>query len=188
MNPLNFVFIGRSGSGKGTQADLLMKKLPYLKSVTTGNLFRDLSKQDTDTGNRIRKALAEGGLPFDDLATTLWMREIAYTVKEDEGILLDGAPRRVSEAKNLERFLTFLERDKYVFNIFLDISRDEAFLRLKERGRDDDTDQAINARLDYFEEFVQSVVAFYKERGRLVTINGEQSKENVFSDICKYLE
>ncbi len=188
MKPLNFTFIGRSGCGKGTQADFLMKKFPYLKHVTTGKLFRELSLQDTDAGHRIKKDMTDGTLPFDDLATTLWMREIAYTVKEDEGILLDGAPRRVPEAKNLERFLTFLERDKHVFNIFIDISRDEAFNRLKARRRDDDTDEAINGRQDYFEEFVQPVVEFYKERGRLITINGEQSEEDVFSDICAYLD
>ncbi|MCH8006416.1 MAG: nucleoside monophosphate kinase, partial [Planctomycetes bacterium] len=124
--PFNFVFIGRSGSGKGVQSDLLMKKFLYLKHIVTGEMFRNLSSRDTDTAHRINQTLKRGGLPFDDLATMLWMHEIAFTIKEKDGILLDGAPRRVVEAENLERFLDFLERGENTFIIFLDTTREEA--------------------------------------------------------------
>ena len=126
MQLLNFVFIGRSGSGKGVQSDLLMKKFPYLKHIVTGEMFRDLSARDTDIAHRINETLKRGGLPFDGLATMLWMHEIAFTIKEEDGILLDGAPRRIVEAENLERFLDFLERGENTFIIFLDTTREEA--------------------------------------------------------------
>lgn len=212
--PLNFVLIGRSGSGKGTQAKLLMEHFGNLFYISTGDLFRDLAKTGTDTGNRVKKILAEGGLPYDDLATTLWMREIAYKIREDQGIIADGFPRRLNEAKNLDQFLKFLERDGSTYRILVDISREEAFNRLSKRricrrcgrlipwigefrdlkicdtcggeldARPDDIPEAINNRLDYYDERVIEVVDYYENSGNLIRINGEQPIEGVFIDIA----
>lgn len=187
MKPFNFVFIGRSGSGKGVQSELLMEKFPYLRHIVTGELFRNLSAQDTDTAHRINETLKRGALPFDDLATTLWMHEIAFTIKKEEGILLDGAPRRISEAENLERFLDFLERRDNTFIIFLDTTREEAERRLLARKRADDVPDVIKGRLDYYEEHVASVPVYYEKQGRLTTIDGNQSIEKVFADIVAIL-
>lgn len=182
--PLNFILIGRSGSGKGTQAALLAKNLKDLVHISTGQLMRNLAEKDTDVGTRIKKILAEGGLPFDDMATTLWMREIAFSVKKNQGIICDGFPRRINEAQNLNRFFEWLGRDKNTRVLEIDISREEAFIRLKKRARDiDDTDQAITSRLSYFENKVVPVINFYKERGQLIHINGEQLIEDVFKEI-----
>jgi adenylate kinase len=216
--PLNFVLIGRSGSGKGTQAKLLMEHFGNLYYISTGDFFRDLAKADTDVGERIRKILTEGGLPYDDLATTLWMHEIAYRVKKNEGIMADGFPRRLNEAKNLDQFLKFLERETNTFYILIDISREEAFNRLTKRRickkcerlipwvgefkklkvcdkcggelleRPDDTPEAINNRLDYYEERVIPVVKYYEEQSKLLKINGEQSIVDVFQDILKAIK
>lgn len=213
--PLNFVLIGRSGSGKGTQAKLLMEKFGNLHYISTGDLFRDLAKAETDAGEKIRKILAAGGLPYDDLATTLWMHEIAFKIKKDEGILADGFPRRLNEAKNLDQFLEFLERKDNTLYLLVDISREEAFNRLKKRRicekcgrlipwvgefkklkvcdqcggelqiRPDDIPEAINNRLDYFEERVAPVIKYYEEQGKLLKINGEQPIKDVFQDILK---
>jgi len=216
--PLNFILIGRSGSGKGTQAKLLMKHFGNLFYISTGDLFRNLSKTGSDTAKRVEKILKAGGLPFDDLATTLWMYEIAHKVKEDQGILLDGAPRRSNEAKNLDGFLEFLERKESTFNLLFDISREEAFNRLSKRRicekcgrlipwvgefkelkvcdkcggklftRPDDTPEAIKSRLDFYDEKVAKAVEYYETQNRLIRINGEQSIENVYNDILKEIK
>ena len=216
--PLNFTLIGRSGSGKGTQAKLLMKHFGNIFYISTGDLFRDLAKADTDTSKKIQKIMEGGGLPFDDMATTLWMHEFAYNLKEDQGLMLDGAPRRVNEAKSLDRYLDFLDRKENTFNLLIDISRQEAFDRLSKRRickecgrlipwvgefkkikvcdqcggelitRADDTSEAINNRLDYYEKRVVPTVEYYEKQGRLVKINGEQSIEDVFKDILKAIK
>ncbi|PIR72256.1 MAG: hypothetical protein COU42_01940 [Candidatus Nealsonbacteria bacterium CG10_big_fil_rev_8_21_14_0_10_36_24] len=213
--PLNFTLIGRSGSGKGTQAKLLIERFGNLFYVYTGDLFRDLAKANTDTGKRIKKIIKEGGLPFDELATTLWMYKIAYNVKENQGILFDGSPRRLDEAKVIDEFMEFLERKENTYNILLDISREEAFNRLIKRRickkcerlipwvgefkklkvcdkcggelitRPDDSSKAINNRLDFYDKRVTEVVDYYKKQNRLIEINGEQSIEDVFQDILK---
>ena len=216
--PLNFVLIGRSGSGKGTQAELLKERFPNLVHIITGDLFRKLGSMDTDTSHTIKKILEAGGLPLDDIATTLWMHEIAFNVKKDQGILADGFPRRLAEAKNLDRFLKFLDRKNNTFYLLIDISRQEAFDRLTKRRicnkcgklipwvgkfrklkvcdrcggelitRLDDNIKAIKNRLDYFDKNVLPVVKYYEKQKKLIKINGEQSIEDVFKDILKILK
>ena len=215
---LNFILIGRSGSGKGTQAELLKERFGNLHHFCTGDMFRALAKADTAVGAKIRKVISEGGLPLDDIATTLWMHAISFNLKESEGLLADGFPRRLPEAKNLDRFLEFLDRKENTFPILIDISREEAFGRLTKRRickkcgklipwvgefkelkvcpdcggelvtRPDDNEEAINNRLDFYEKNVVPVVEYYKEQGRLLEINGDQPIEKVFEDLLASLK
>ncbi|TSC80819.1 MAG: adenylate kinase [Parcubacteria group bacterium Gr01-1014_29] len=189
--PLNVVFIGVSGSGKGTQVELLVGVLNLrqkTKIISSGDLFRDLQEHDTDTAHRVREILQKGGLPYDDLATALWMHEIAYTVKEDEGIVFDGAPRRVQEAKNIDSFFTFLDRLDMLRILHLNASPEEVTRRLLKRGRVDDNEPAIAGRIAYFKEKVLPATLYYQEQNRLIEINGEQSVEKVHKDIVKALK
>ena len=216
--PLNFVLIGRSGSGKGTQAKMLSKHFGNLVTIATGDLFRNLAKAGTDVAERVKKTMEEGGLPYDDLATALWTHEISYKVRADQGILADGLPRRLSEAEDFDQLLEFLERKENTFFLLIDISREEAFHRLTKRRvckkcerlipwvgefkklkacdkcggelitRSDDALEAINNRLDYYDNRVMKVVKRYEDQGVLVKINGEQSIEDVFKDVLKALE
>ncbi|MFY9458057.1 MAG: nucleoside monophosphate kinase [Candidatus Spechtbacterales bacterium] len=185
--PFNVILIGRSGSGKGTQAELLTKKFSHFYYLATGDLFRDLAKSDSDSGKRVKKILDEGGLPMDDLATTMWMHNLAYNLKEEQGLLADGFPRRLPEAKSLDAFLEFLGRINASRFILIDISHKEAFGRLEARGRVDDTNKAITGRMNYYEEKVVEVVKYYKALDRLTVINGEQSIMDVHSDMLKAL-
>lgn len=216
--PLNFVLIGRSGSGKGTQAKLLMEKFGDFFYLSTGDLFRNLTEQKTDVGERVKRIVESGGLPYDDLATALWMREIAYNLKKDQGLIADGFPRRLEEAKDLYEFMDFLERNNKTFYLLIDISREEAFNRLSKRRickkcgrlipwvgefkklencdqcggeletRPDDTEEAINNRLDYFEKNVVPAIKFYEEKGKLIKINGEPPIEKVFEEILEKIK
>lgn len=214
----NFVLIGRSGCGKGTQAELLMEHFGNLRHIVTGDLFRAIAKADSQVGEIIRGILQKGGLPYDDLATTLWMYEIALHLKTDEGLVADGFPRRLPEAKDLDRFLGFIERKENTFYLFINISREEAFNRLTKRRickkcgrlipwvgkskelkvcdkcggelttRPDDNPSAINGRMNYYEKSVVPVVKYYEKKKILIKINGEQSIEDVFKDILKAIK
>ena len=215
IKPINFVLIGRSGCGKGTQAKLLSDHFGNLFYISTGKAFRKIAEYDTQVGHKIKKLLDGGGLPFDDLATMLWMGDITYNLKEEQGFCLDGAPRRLEEAKALDAFLNYLERKESTMVVLLDISRKEAFDRLTKRRicqncgqlipwvgkykeinacdkcggdleeRADDTPQAIKNRLDYFDNDVKKVIKYFKKKKRLTTINGEQEIEKVFNDILE---
>ena len=216
--PKNFTLIGKSGCGKGTQAKLLIKEFGDFCCVSTGDLFRDLSKANTDTSARVAKIVRSGGFPPDDLAVTLWMYELAYKLKENQGILADGFPRRLNEAEALDRFLEFLERKENSFNLLIDISREEAFGRLTKRRickdcgrlipwvgefkelkncdkcggelitRHDDNVEAINNRLDFYDETMVKVVQYYEQQGRLIRINGEQPINDVFKEVLEKIQ
>jgi len=213
QKPINFVLIGRSGCGKGTQAKLLDDHFGNLFYISTGSLFRKIAEHDTQVGHKIKELLGGGGLPFDDLATMLWMSAITYNLREEQGFCLDGAPRRLEEAKALDAFLEYLERQKSTMIILIDISREEAFDRLTKRRicqncgalipwvgeyknmeacnkcggvleeRADDVPEAIKNRLDYFDKDVSCVIKYFKKKKRLITIKGEQTIEKVFNDI-----
>ena len=132
--PMTIIFIGRSGCGKGTQIDLLKGIFSNTLSISTGDLMRDLSKQETEVGKKIKEVLDMGGLPFDQMATTLWMREIAYFLKSDQNLICDGFPRRTNEARDLCEFLTWLKRIENTKAFLLNINTDEALKKfLKKR-------------------------------------------------------
>ena len=210
--------MGRSGCGKGTQAGLLMKYFGNLFYVSTGGMLRDFSKLETAAGRAIKKILQAGELVPDFVITGLWMRELCANLKDDQGFLFDGAPRRVSEAEAADQFLDMIGKKNTFFPILLDISREEAFNRLTKRRickncgklipwvgdfkkmekcddcggelyiRPDDDPGAINNRLDFYDKDVSKVVDYYKKDNRLITINGDQSIDKVFSDILKAIK
>ncbi len=143
---------------------------------------------------------------------------VSYNLKKEQGLVADGFPRRLQEAKDLYELMDFLERNNKTFYLLIDISVDEAFNRLTKRRickkcgrlipwvgefkklevcdqcggeletRPDDTAEAINNRLDYFEERVMPAIKFFEEKGKLIKINGEQSIEDVFKDILKAIK
>lgn len=179
----NFILLGMSGSAKGTQAQLLMEKIPNLYHLSTGDLMRDLAKLDTDAGHRVKKVLDEGGLIPDVIAMTMWTHNLIHELKSEQGLIADGFPRRLVEAQSLDRFLEWLERKDSTKIVLIDVSREEATKRLKLRARSDDNDADIKNRLDWFEKEVMEVVKFYEGQGRLIRVNGEQTIEQVFSEL-----
>lgn len=110
--PLNFVLIGPPGCGKGTQAKLLLKKFKNYYYISTGQLFRKLSAAETDVSKKIKKVVESGGLPYDDLATTLWMYDIAFNLRENQGIIADGFPEDCKKQSTLIIFLNFSKEKK----------------------------------------------------------------------------
>jgi len=186
--------MGPPASGKGTQAELLLKKFPSYFYISTGKLFRKLSNSNTDTGQRVKNVVESGGLPFDDLATTLWMHEIAFNVKKNQGIVADGFPRRIQEAKDLDEFLKFLERKDNTYFFLIGISEKEAFKRLArgrlEKGgerikRADDEIEDIKRRFKLYRQRTIPAMNYFKKQGFLIKIDGEQSIKKVFKDILK---
>lgn len=188
--PLNVIFLGLSGSGKGTQVEMLKQRLldrqkTYVSS--TGALLRELKDADTAAGHRLKKILEDGGLVPSIVAVSAWLHAISWNVKDDEGIFFEGSPRKVWEAEIMDEFLHFLERDQHTQVIYIFLSPEEAIERLKKRGREDDTEEAIRARIAFFHKDVAPVVEHYRARGNLVEINGDQSMEDVHKDIVAAL-
>ena len=133
MKPLSFALIGRSGCGKGTQADLLMKHFGNLLYISTGDLLRNLAKLDTSAGKAAKEIMTKGELIPDFMIIGLWMRELNINLKDDQGVLFDGAFRRLIEAEQADEYFSLLGRKDNFFPILIDISKEEAFDRLTKR-------------------------------------------------------
>lgn len=218
--PQIFIFLGRAGSGKGTQAELLQKKLGLIY-IGSGELLRECAKKGDFTGQKADKTMKTGALVPTFLIFELWVDKLKeIKLREDKnfnGIIFDGSPRKLNEAELLMEALDWFEW-KNVKALLIDISREEAFNRLTKRRmcqkcgqlipfvghyktlekcdkcggelevRADDTPNAINKRLDLFEEEVVPVINFFEKQGKLVRINGEQPIEGVFQEISEKIK
>ncbi len=184
MNDLageTFVFIGRPGSGKGTQSELFVKRLEAdgydVLTLAVGNLGRALGARKTLIGAWTKTMLDKGAAFPSWLAFTLLVDELAESLKDaKQVVVLDGAPRRLFEAKSLDELMMDLGRPA-PHAIYIDISENESHRRLTARMRGDDTPDAIENRLSWFTTEVMPVIEYYD--GRLIRIAGEGEIETV---------
>ncbi len=179
------IFLGPPGAGKGTQAVLLAEKYG-LKHIATGDIFRWHMQNNTDLGKKIKKYLDRGELVPDDITIKIVEQEI-QKYKNTKGILLDGFPRTLTQAKMLDEILKNMNL-KINLVLYLRVSKEEAARRLLARGRHDDKLETIARRFEEYEEKTRPIREYYYERGILVEVNGEQTIENVHKDIVDILK
>jgi len=190
-----YIFIGRSGSGKGTQAKLLEEALKKRDPSSpifyheTGQAFRKFIEGPlTYTQKKSKEIMEEGGLQPSFLAVLMWGNIFVEKIKGNEHIILDGTPRYLEEAKMLDSAFSFYGRTAEI--IYVDISEEEAVRRLTLRGREDDKELSdIRERMRWFEASVLSAIEYYKnhKEHKLFTIHGERETLEVHKDIVKQL-
>lgn len=189
----NFTFIillGKSGSGKGTQAELLQKRFGF-EHISTGVLLRKRMQKNDFLGRGIAGILKKGGLIPTPIVFHMWLHALESLRKDKKakGVVLEGSPRKLYEAWMFKETLDFYDwgHDVRVFHIA--ISDREAIKRLCKRGRAiDDQMKAIKNRLTWFKKEVVPAISFYQKEGILSEINGEQSIENVHKEILRKLK
>ncbi len=190
MAPQTFIFLGRSGCGKGTQAELLKKHLAEKSPATScfhlevGAKFREFIATDSYTSALSKSVNTAGGLQPEFLAVWAWAELFIEHMKGGEHVIIDGTPRKLHEAQVLDKALQFYGR-KDVFIIFLDVSREWSHTRLMARHRGDDTSADIEARLNWYDTDVVPAVDFFRSNKnyRFLQISGEQAVEKVQADI-----
>ncbi|OHA21529.1 MAG: hypothetical protein A2849_03850 [Candidatus Taylorbacteria bacterium RIFCSPHIGHO2_01_FULL_51_15] len=194
MTPCTFIFAGPSGSGKGTQVDLLKA---YLKHNTpeipefssyTGDGFRALMNGDTLAAHLAKEIQNAGLLQPEFLAIYLWADNFIKNVTGKEHLFIDGSPRKPAEAIVLDSAMEFYKREP-VHIIDVVVSDAETRRRLLLRARHDDTNEGIDRRLAWYKTEVVPAIEYLKKqpRYRFHRINGEQAPEQVHRDILKAL-
>jgi adenylate kinase len=193
--PKVFIFIGRSGCGKGTQADLLMTHLCKVGDKTcktlhieTGALLREFVKGDSYTQQLCRKSMDEGTLMPEAVMVALWQKYLEDNFTGTENIIFDGCPRKLHEAQLLDSALKFFNIKKPTV-IHMNVSHEWSEKRLIGRARKDDTADAIARRLAWFETEVMPTINFYKSNPdyNFIDVNGEQPIEDVQNEILAKL-
>jgi len=208
---VNILLIGSPGSGKGTQARLLINDFGFAY-FSAGDILRRLSEEDTPLGRQLSRLMEKG-----ELVSDLLMKKILVGfLKKNKGkdILLDGYPRNLSQVKTAEQCLTSRGGLSLVF--YLRISDREAIRRLssrvvcrqcgavynlitcppqkketcdlcggKLRVRTDERSEAVKKRLSIYRKMTQPLIDYFVQKGNLVFIDGEQPIKEIYKEIKK---
>lgn len=212
---MNLVLMGLPGAGKGTQAEKIVQEygIPH---ISTGDMFRAAMKEGTALGLQAKAYMDRGDLVPDEVTIGI-VRERLSKDDCQKGFLLDGFPRTVAQAEALEAMLAELGRSiDYVINIEVDkallMERLTGRRICKECGatyhlvfnppaklgvcdkcggelyqRADDNEETVANRLEVNMKQTQPLLDFYRAKGYLRNINGQQEIEQVFADICELL-
>jgi len=183
------MILGKSGSGKGTQAKLLSDKTG-LHVVSSGKLLRSRMKQQDFLARNLRRIHNRGGLMPSPLVFHLWLHEFERLLpqRKVKGLIFEGSPRKLYEAFLLDEVLEFYNANKNIRVVHIQLSNKEARKRLHKRGRVDDELNEINKRLHWFKAEVTPTVKHYRKEKILVEVNGEQTVEKVHQEIMRKLK
>lgn len=212
MAPTFIVMLGPPGAGKGTQAKQLAQKM-NLVHVSTGDLFRDNLKNETELGVLAQQYMNKGELVPDDV-TVRMVEERLSRPDCEEGAVLDGFPRTPAQAEALDDLLAEMGSAVKVVP-YIKVPDDVLVERLSGRWmspsgrvyhekynppqvkwiddidgsqlyqREDDKPETVRHRIEVYNEQTSPLIAFYRDKGLLVEIDGTQSIELVTEDITK---
>ncbi len=209
------ILLGAPGAGKGTQAEILAKRtgLPHISS---GDIFRENLKKQTELGKLAQKYMSKGELVPDDV-TIAMIKERLSRPDCAKGAILDGFPRTPAQAKALDEMLEELG-GKVVAVPFIKVPEEELVERLSGRlvckanghifhkkynppkvpgicdydgselyQREDDKPEVVRNRIRVYLEQTAPLIDFYRARGLLVEIDGNQPIEKVTEDLWNAL-
>ncbi|EJE7420057.1 adenylate kinase [Listeria monocytogenes] len=212
---MKLVLMGLPGAGKGTQAEQIVEKY-NIPHISTGDMFRAAMKNNTELGKKAKSFMDNGDLVPDEVTNGI-VRERLAEDDAKNGFLLDGFPRTVEQAEELENILNDLGTElDAVINI--EVDKDVLMKRLTGRWicgtcgktyheiynppkvpgkcdldggelyqRDDDKKETVEKRLNVNMKQTKPLLDFYSEKGKLHNINGEQDIKDVFVDVEKIL-
>ena len=213
---LRAVLLGPPGAGKGTQAAKVIEKY-NVPHISTGDIFRANIKEGTELGKKAKGYMDEGRLVPDELVVDLVTDRLQ---KDDckEGFLLDGFPRTIFQAEQLDKFLSD-NGQKLDIVLNFKVRKDVLVERIagrrvckscgasfhvvnvppKKEGicdvcggelfqRKDDNRETVENRINVYESETAVLIGYYEKQGVLVDFDGEKSHEEVFADVVKAIE
>ncbi len=208
---MNLVLMGPPGAGKGTQGEILSKRLG-IDTISTGVMLRTAIKEQTEIGKRVEKLINDGKLVPDDEMIKL-VKERLSKPDCEKGFILDGFPRTIAQAEALtksgvkiDKVLSLeVEDEKIVerlssrrectkcgapYNVAFDTFKTEG--KCNKCGGDliqraDDNPETIKNRLNIYHTETEPIKAYYEKLGLLVTANGEEKLEDTTKNVAKAL-
>lgn len=181
---MRLVVLGGPGAGKGTQTARLAQTLG-LVCISTGDILRQAIASQTELGQQVQAKVAQGEL-VPDTAMIQFIRERLLQPDVAQGWILEGYPRTAFQAEELDFLLDDLQQqlDKA---IWLEASATILMARSLQRGRVDDKPDAIQRRIELFEECTSPLIDYYQFRDRLVRVSAELAIDQVEAAILAQL-
>ena len=187
---MNLILFGPPGAGKGTQAQMLVEKFKIVQ-ISTGDMLRDEVASGSDLGMTAKTIMEKGNLVSDEIILSMIEKRIINPDCQN-GFILDGFPRTLKQAINLDQILISL--DINIDGVIeIDVNEDLLVERINKRvleskkTRDDDNSEILKNRVIIYKKDTLPVLDYYKNLKRLNSINGMQSMDKVFEDILNLL-
>jgi len=174
----HLLFLGAPGAGKGTQAELLSQTNSYLH-LSTGELLRKEIEMNTILGTQVKDIINSGELVSDELVLKIVRQNL---VKDNQGWILDGYPRNLSQANSLNEVLIQINQPLEVV-FYLDIPEEVLIKRLLLRGRKDDTEETIRTRIKVYKATTKPLIQYFKDLSLLEYIDADKDLKTISSDI-----
>lgn len=212
---MRIVLLGPPGAGKGTQAVMLREK-KGLRHLSTGDILRENVKKNTKIGKKAKEFMEKGELVPDDIVIEM-MLDTIKNARGQEDFILDGFPRTVYQAKNLDRELNKLKLPIDMV-VYFKTSIKTVILRLtgrrlcskcganyhianmppKKQGvcdkcgselyqRKDDSEETIKKRLEVYDNQTKELIDYYKAQGILKEVSGDLEAPKVYSELFEIL-
>ncbi|MDA7950071.1 MAG: adenylate kinase [Pirellulaceae bacterium] len=189
---MQIIFLGPPGAGKGTQSSKLMAYLD-IPLLSTGEILRNAKSQEGPQAQTIANYIDRGELVPDEMIVSMIVDTLEDPVYQ-KGCLFDGFPRTINQAESLDECLSKVGHPLDLV-LELRVNNEELVRRLNNRANETDTpreddqkEETVRHRLDVYDEQTRPLVEYYQARGLLVSIDGTQTMEKVFSDITKAIE
>jgi adenylate kinase len=178
---IHIVLFGKPGAGKGTQAEFLKQKF-NLVHLSTGDIFRNNIKNDTELGRLAKSYMDKGDLVPDAVTIDMLQSEVDKNPNAN-GFLFDGFPRTIAQAEALDAFLE-KKNQKITATIALEADDEILVKRLLERGKtsgrpDDQDEEKIRNRYQEYNEKTAPLMAYYQKQNKFYSVNGIGSVEEV---------
>lgn len=191
MKAQTFIFIGRSGSGKGTQLELLREYLStnfsneLIKTIVMGDIFRSFFKEEGYIQKVAHEvSTKEGKFQPNFLTDALFIHKAINVVDEESTLFFDGYPRNIHQLEVIKELLEYIKRkDPVIINI--EVARDSVKQRMLSRGRNDDNEKAIESRLNEYDKFIVPMIQAVKQDPffKYIEVDGEGKIEDIHRDI-----
>ncbi|MDO5553375.1 MAG: adenylate kinase [Planctomycetia bacterium] len=179
------VFVGPPGAGKGTQAERIVKQYGLLH-LSTGDMLRAARDAKTAIGLKAEEYMSAGQLVPDEVIIGIVTERLSQEDAQS-GFLLDGFPRTLVQAEELDKSL---KESGTPLDVVLElrVPEEELYTRLASRGRADDKPEVIRERLVAYRRQTEPLVGYYTESGILKTVDGTGSIDDIFGRISAILD
>ena len=213
---MRIVLLGPPGAGKGSLAGVI-KEMMSIAHISTGDMLREEMKKGSPLGLEIKALIEKGALVSDEIVTRLVEERVSTDKTLDQGYMLDGFPRTVKQAGDLDKILARIGKP-LDFALSMDASIDVILLRLTGRRvcrkcgsifhlrnkpakvagvcdscggelyqRSDDNEETIRKRMDVYMTSTAPIVDYYAATGRLKKVSGDKETIDVREDLIKLL-